>query len=101
MEKDMRNTHGTIYVGIDVSKGKLAVVIAGGGRAYCVVPRKIPDPDHHADRNRTSPEHNSVAAEGIRHPGIRLGRSQFRPHLPAPGGDPGTLGGVSHGKAMK
>ena len=32
MEKDMRNTHGTIYVGIDVSKDKLAVAIAGGGR---------------------------------------------------------------------
>ena len=26
----MRNTHGTIYVGIDVSKDKLAVAIAGG-----------------------------------------------------------------------
>ncbi len=28
----MRNTHGTIYVGIDVSKDKLAVAIAGGER---------------------------------------------------------------------
>ncbi|WJS86327.1 transposase [Paracoccus sp. TOH] len=28
----MRNAHGTIYVGIDVSKDKLAVAIAGGER---------------------------------------------------------------------
>lgn len=28
----MRNTHGTIYVGIDVPKDKLAVAIAGGER---------------------------------------------------------------------
>ncbi|WP_323039532.1 hypothetical protein [Gemmobacter sp.] len=33
----MRNTHGTIYVGIDVSKDKLAVAIAGGERRDAVL----------------------------------------------------------------
>lgn len=31
MEKDMTNEQSTIYVGINVSKDKLAVAIAGGG----------------------------------------------------------------------